>query len=145
MQVRLLGLAVACAILIGARAPRWEPQRGSYAVALRPACPGHRAPAVADFGAAGVRPVYFFETGKTSPGELAALRRKTRASGYVLYGTIIINIHQIMFAIAPAALHEQKAVDEEFQAACQLGGRHVFLTDVRYPLIHPGSKRLDIF
>jgi hypothetical protein len=133
MHARLLTLPIVCATLLGGCALRWHPQTGPGPATFGPACPGRRAPAVADFGAAGIRGAYHFVIDHASRGDLGALVRGAGAQGFGLAPlTVNINGHDTVFAIGPAVLHDQAEVDAEFQIACRLGRGRIYLTHVRY-------------
>jgi len=132
MRTRLLAMAILCATALCGCTPRWRPET-SGPVSFTPACPQRRAPAVTEFGAAGVRAAYNFVTDRASDGDLGILLRQSRALGFGLAPmTVNLNGHDTMFATGPAVLHDQREVDAEFQAACRLGHGRIYLTHVRY-------------
>jgi hypothetical protein len=120
-------------MLLGGCTARWHAQTGQGLATFRPACPGRRAPAVADFGAAGVRAVYNLVTDDVSSRELSGLLRDSGAQGFrIMPLTVNLNGHDTLFMTGPSVLNDQTAVDEEFQVACRLGRGHIYLTHVRY-------------
>jgi len=128
--LHFLILTAAIAALSGCA--RWQPETGARPSFAR-ACPHTRAPAVTDFGAAGLRGIYHFVTQDASNDELDALIQGTRTHGFTLMlMTVNLNGRDTVFAHGAVILRSQRQVDAEFTAACQLGAGRVYLTHVRY-------------
>jgi hypothetical protein len=123
----------AAASLLGGCATRWEPQAGEGPVTFEHACSGRVAPAVADFGRAGVRAAYHFVTQGASDVERGALSRRAALQGFgVAPITVNLNGLDTVFVTGPNILRTQSEVDAQFVAACGLGRGPIYLTHVRH-------------
>jgi hypothetical protein len=112
-------------------------------VTFERACPLRRAPLVDAFGAAGLRGVYHFAVPDAPGAELDAFFRAAATGGFRVV-PMMININGVdtLVVSGRAALHDQRAVDQEFRAACELGAGHIYLTHVRHdPPGQPGEAQ----
>ena len=143
MQARILALSFfGAAILAGCA--RWEPQHRPGPVAFDHACPLRRAPAVASFGATGMRAVYHYAAANAPGDELGAFIHAAETTGFNVVPVMVeMNGADTLIVQGPAVLRDQRAVDREFGAACRLRQQHIYLTHVRHnPPGPPGQTRV---
>ncbi|WP_395327141.1 hypothetical protein WBP06_10180 [Novosphingobium sp. BL-8H] len=112
---------------------RFQQEAGVGQVRLTPACPLKHAPAVADYGKAGVPGAYQFVTQDASDSDMAAFLKASRSAGFdVMLMTVNMNGKDTVFATGRKALKTQAEVDHEFAVACALGRGKIYLTNARY-------------
>jgi len=143
MQRRTLASILALGLTLSGCA-RWAPQHEPGRVRFRHACPLQRAPLVAAFGDAGVRGVYHFAAGRASHDELGAFIDSAYAGGFGVFPVMVeMNGTDTLIVQGRAVLRDQAAVDLEFETACALRQRHIYLSHVRHNPAEPtGSLRV---
>lgn len=135
MRTRFIVAALAMSIALTGCTKRWEPERGPGPLKFVQACPGRKAPAVADFGDQGVTAAYHFVVTGASQKEIVALVDRAEKAGLeVDLGTlmIVMNGTDALFAASKAPLFDQSAADAQFAAICAIKVRNTHLTHVRY-------------
>ncbi|BBC70932.1 conserved hypothetical protein [Altererythrobacter sp. B11] len=127
----LAGISTGCA--------RWEPEASGPARLTR-ACPLKRAPAVTDYGEAGVYAMYHYVVQDASAEEIAAFKNERIAAGFAV-AEIVINLNgkDTLFVRGATAMRRQAEVDREFAAACEAGSEDVYLTHVFYQPFDPNE------
>ena len=133
-QCTIVILIAAGLALTGCAKP-WEPERGPGPLKFVDACPGRKAPAVADFGPQGVTAAYHFVVTGASEKEIAALIDRAEKAGLEVHlasRMIVLNGTDALFASSKAPLLDQPAVDAEFAAICAIKVRSTHLTNVQY-------------
>ena len=133
-QCTIVILIAAGLALTGCAKP-WEPERGPGPLKFVEACPGRKAPVVADFGPQGVTAAYHFVVTGASEKEIVALVDRAEKAGLeVDLGTlmIVMNGTDALFAASKGPLFEQSAVDAQFAAICAIKVPNTHLTHVRY-------------
>ncbi len=141
MHVRASILALS---LILAGCARWAPQHGPGRARLSHACPVQRAPLVTVFGDAGVRAVYHFAAGGASHDELGAFIHMADTGGFNVVPVMVeMNGTDTLIVQGMTVLRDQAAVDRDFENACALRQRHIYLSHVRHNPAEPtGSLRV---
>lgn len=138
MQARSFAALFALSLILAGCA-RWAPQHGPGRARLSHACPLQRAPLVAGFGETGVRAVYHFAAGGASRDELGAFIHAADGTGFNVVPVMVeMNGRDTLIVRGAAILHDQRAVDREFAAACGFRQRHIYLSHVRHDPAVPG-------
>lgn len=135
MRIRFIVAALAMSIALTGCTKRWEPERGPGPLKFVKACPGHKAPAVTDFGPQGVTAAYHFVVTGASEKEISALIDHAKKAGLDVHLAslmIVMNGTDALFASSKAPLLDQPAVDAEFAAICAIKVRSTHLTNVEY-------------
>lgn len=135
--VRVLGIMLLVIATTGCT--RWKPETSSP-VKLTRACPLQRAPAVTDYGEAGVYAMYHYVVQGASGEELTAFTLERKSRGFaVAMMTMNINGKDTLFVRGAKAMRTQDQVDEEFDVSCGAGSEHVYLTHVFYQPFDPDN------
>ncbi|MHA4836303.1 hypothetical protein [Sphingopyxis sp. MSC1_008] len=135
MHARHVAVLFAIGIALAGCAKRWEPEQGPGPLKFVKACPGRKAPTVADFGPKGVSAAYHFVVTGASEKEIAALIDRAEKAGLEVHlasRMIVLNGTDALFASSKAPLLDQPAVDAEFAAICAIKVRSTHLTNVEY-------------
>jgi hypothetical protein len=135
MHARHIAVLLAASIALAGCAKRWEPEQGPGPLEFVEACPGRKAPAVADFGPQGVTGAYHFVVTGASEKEIAALIDRAEKAGLEVHLAslmIVMNGTDALFASSKAPLLDQPAADAEFAAICAIKVRSTHLTNVQY-------------
>ncbi|KGB58270.1 hypothetical protein [Sphingopyxis sp. LC363] len=135
MHARHLAVLFAIGIALAGCAKRWEPEQGPGPLKFVKACPGRKAPTVADFGPKGVSAAYHFVVTGASEKEIAALIDRSEKAGLEVHlasRMIVLNGTDALFASSKAPLLDQPAVDAEFATICAIKVRSTHLTNVEY-------------
>jgi hypothetical protein len=134
MRPHNIAILIAAGLALTGCAKRWEP-KGPGLVITDPACPGRKAPAVTDFGDAGVHSIYLFTIDKAPKGSIKALlKQMKRVRPKADLGTLMLNLGGVdtLFVTNDAPLADQAAVDVQFAAVCRIELPGIFLNNVQY-------------
>jgi hypothetical protein len=141
MQVRVL-ITILAGSLTLAGCARWQPSHRPGPVTFDRACPLRLAPRVEAFGATGVRSVYHFALGAAADPALGEFLSAAGAAGFNVVPVMVeMNGIDTLIVHGPAMLHDQRAVDREFRAACGLGRGRIFLAHVHH---NPAGRAGDV-
>lgn len=125
---------IAATALSGCAAKRWEPQT-TGPLSFDKACPGTRAPVVADFGPSGVHAVYNFAISGADRQQIVELVERTEQAGLkaeLASLMLVVNGANVLFTQSRAPLRDQAAVDAEYAKICTIRVPNTHLTHVRY-------------
>ena len=123
--------------IISAGCARWRPETNNP-IKLTQACQLKSAPAVQDYGTAGVYAMYQFVIQGASRKEMDFFHMRTKSRGLAV-GTLIVNLNgkDTIFARGPGVMRDQAQVDQEFDIVCGTGTERVYLTHVAYSPFDP--------
>jgi hypothetical protein len=125
-------LAVILLVAASTGCARWQPEANGP-IQLTRACPLQNAPAVTDYGAAGVYAMYHYVIQDASGAEVEAFKTGRTSAGFAVAAiTLNINGKDTLFVRGARAMRSQGEVDEEFNSACRAGYQEVYLTHVFY-------------
>lgn len=134
MRPHTIATLIAAGLVLTGCTKRWEP-KGPGLVITDPACPGRKAPAVIDFGNAGVQSIYLFTVDKAPRRSVKALLKRMKdVRPKADLGTLRLNLGGVdtLFVTNDAPLADQAAVDAQFAAVCRIELPGIFLNNVKY-------------
>lgn len=110
-------------------------------VKLTRTCPFEAAPAVTDYGKAGVYAMYQYVVQGASTKEIAAFKEQSIHDRPFAVAEVIMNLNgeDTIFVRGGRAMRTQEQVDEEFKVACGAGSDRVYLTHVLYQPFDPAN------